>query len=81
MGMNSRSLKTGLVIPGVAGMITAQEAPMGSVEQPNKKEAKKLAALKGQVEGMIVWVSSRSSSKHAIWIMHADGTNKRQLTR
>ena len=79
--MNSKRMTSCLAVLGLVGMIAAQEAPRGSVEQPGKKEAKKLAALKGQVKGMIAWASSRSNSKHDIWIMHADGSGKRQLTR
>ena len=59
----------------------AQEAPTGSTVQPSAKELKALQDLKRTVQGKIVWSSSRSNSKHDIWIMNADGTGSQQLTR
>jgi hypothetical protein len=64
-----------------AFLIHAQEAPVGSVSSPKKDECRRLEALKGTITGHIAWASSRSNSKHDIWIMNADGTGKRQLTR
>ena len=58
----------------------AQEAPTGSTTKPSGKEQKALESIKGKIKGHIVWSSSRSNSKHDIWIMNADGTEKRQLT-
>ena len=74
-------MRTGLLLLGMVGVLMAQEAPMGSVEQPGKKEEKQLAGLKGKVTGMIAWASSRANSKHDIWIMNADGSEKRPLTQ
>jgi Tol biopolymer transport system component len=65
----------------ITGSIFAQEAPTGSIADAKKNEKKKLEALKGTITGMIAWASSRSNSKHDIWIMNADGTDKRQLTK
>lgn len=65
----------------ITGSIFAQEAPTGSIADAKKNEKKKLEALKGTVTGMIAWASSRSNSKHDIWIMNADGTGQRQLTK
>jgi hypothetical protein len=58
----------------------AQEAPTGSIVEMKTAEKKQLAQLEGAVEGLIAWSSSRSNSKHDIWIMDADGNNQRQLT-
>jgi Tol biopolymer transport system component len=59
----------------------AQEAPTGSPVQPTDKEQKALNALKGSVNGLIVWSTSRSNSKHDLWLMNADGTDPKQLTK
>ncbi|MBN1759542.1 MAG: PD40 domain-containing protein [Chitinispirillaceae bacterium] len=75
------NVRTVIAIFGMVGTLMAQEAPTGSVEQPDKKEVKQLAEFKGKVTGMIAWASSRSNSKHDIWIMNADGTDKRQLSK
>lgn len=69
-----------LILIALTGILTAQEAPTGSVGSPKKGEKKQLAALKGTVTGKIAWASSRSGSRHDIWIMNADGTGKKQLT-
>jgi len=65
----------------LAANLFAQEAPTGSIADIKGQEKKQLEALKGTLEGSIVWSSSRSNSKHDIWIMNADGTNARQLTQ
>lgn len=64
-----------------AATIAAQEAPTGSIAEMNGHEKKQLEALKGTITGEIAWSSSRSNSKHDIWIMNADGTDQRQLTK
>jgi len=51
-----------------------QGAPTGAAVDPTPEEQKVLDALKGKVEGVIVWATSRSNSHHDIWIMNADGT-------
>jgi Tol biopolymer transport system component len=71
----------GIIITGYMTVLIAQEAPVGSPEQPSAKESKALEALKGTVNGIIVWSSSRSNSKHDLWIMNADGTGAKQLTK
>ncbi len=64
------------------GMIAAQEeAPIGAAVSPTKAEAERLKAITGAIKGHIVWSSSRSNGKHDIWIMNADGTGERQLTK
>ena len=73
-----------IVLIAVAALfspIAAQEAPTGSVADMKKNEKKKLEALKGTLTGKIAWASSRSNSKHDIWIMNADGTDAKQLTQ
>ncbi|HEX2955539.1 MAG TPA: hypothetical protein VHO70_01835 [Chitinispirillaceae bacterium] len=62
-------------------ILSAQEAPIGSAVQPDGKEKKSLEAFANKVKGKIVWASSRSNSKHDIWIMNADGTDQKQLTK
>jgi Tol biopolymer transport system component len=64
----------------LALLSSAQEAPVGSPATPSKDEQKALDAMKGAVKGKIVWSSSRSHSKHDIWIMNADGTEQKALT-
>jgi len=64
----------------IYGISFAQEAPTGSIIEPTRAETARLAAFKGSVAGKIVWASSRSGSRHDIWIMNADGTEQRQLT-
>lgn len=59
----------------------AQEAPVGSDVKPKAQEKKVLEQLKGTIKGKIVWSSSRSSSRHDLWIMNADGTGQKQLTK
>ncbi|HLV32231.1 MAG TPA: hypothetical protein VKY57_11735 [Chitinispirillaceae bacterium] len=69
-----------ILIALMAVIAFAQEAPVGSAGEISKKEKESLESLKGKIDGSIVWSSSRSNSRHDIWIMNADGTNKRQLT-
>ncbi len=59
----------------------AQEAPTGGVVEMKGKEKEALEGLKGTVSGLICWSSSRSNSRHDIWLMNADGTEPRQLTQ
>ncbi len=63
-----------------AALVSAQ-APTGAPVQPTGKEQKALDAIKGTIKGKIVWSSSRSNSKHDIWIMNADGSDQKQLTK
>ena len=59
----------------------AQGAPMGASVDPTPEEQKALDNLKGKLEGAIVWATSRVNPHHDIWIMNADGTNARALTK
>jgi Tol biopolymer transport system component len=59
----------------------AQEAPTGAVTKPDGNEQKALDAFKGKLNGKIVWSTSRVNSKHDIWIMNADGTDQKALTK
>lgn len=61
--------------------LNAQEPPTGSDSKIAAGEQKALDALKGTVKGRIVWATSRSNSKHDLWIMNADGTEPKQLTK
>ncbi|MBD3316397.1 MAG: hypothetical protein GF344_11475 [Chitinivibrionales bacterium] len=79
--MQLRSIiATGLVALGASAIGYAQEAPIGSPTEKDRKEKKALEELKGELDGKIVWSTSRSNSKHDIWIMNADGTDKKPLT-
>ena len=69
----------GMALISVVGLVMA-EAPMGGPSKMKRKEKKALEEFKGKLEGKIVWSSSRSNTKHDIWIMNADGTDKKQLT-
>jgi len=76
-----RSVGVWLVVAaGVAGVL-AQEAPTGGVVEMKGGEKAALDGLKGKVKGLICWSSSRSNSRHDIWVMNADGTEPRQLTK
>lgn len=57
------------------------EASLGEAVSPSAKERKKLEEIRGKIKGFIVWASSRSNSRHDLWIMNADGTEQRQLTK
>ena len=69
-----------VIMAAASIMLRAQEAPLGTVVEKTKDEQKALDALKGKIEGKIVWSSSRAHSKHDIWIMNADGTDQKELT-
>lgn len=73
--------KISIIIIGSIIISYSQEAPIGSTAKMNGKEKKALKALKGTIEGKIVWSTSRANSKHDIWIMNADGTDKKALTK
>lgn len=53
---------------------------MGGPAEMKGKAAKTFKEFRGKLKGKIVWSTSRSNSKHDIWIMNADGTDKKQLT-
>jgi Tol biopolymer transport system component len=74
-------LMASVMLSAICGMLYAQEAPMGSVSEASGAEQKAMADLKGKINGKIAWSSSRSNSKHDIWIMNADGTDPKQLTK
>ena len=57
-----------------------QGAPTGAAADPTAEEQKALDALKGKLEGAIVWATSRANSHHDIWMMNADGSNPHALT-
>lgn len=66
---------------GCITLLSAQEAPIGSPAKMSGKEKKALEAFKGTIKGTIVWSTSRANSKHDIWIMNVDGTDKKALTK
>lgn len=76
-----RSCKGFIALLMISFVIVAQEAPTGGPAEPSRRESDALDAFRGTLNGTIVWSSSRSNSRHDIWIMNADGTDKRQLTK
>ncbi|MBD3347423.1 MAG: hypothetical protein GF401_20395 [Chitinivibrionales bacterium] len=68
------------VLAGSLSLLYAQGAPTGGAVNPSKKQQKALEELKGKVDGKIVWATSRVNSNHDIWIMDADGADKKALT-
>jgi hypothetical protein len=63
----------------LAAAIYAQP-PKGKDEQPTPEEAALVAGLKGTIKGTIVWSTSRNGN-HDLYLMDADGTNTRPLTK
>ncbi len=63
-----------------SSVFAQQGAPKGAAVDPSADEQKALDALKGKVEGVIAWSTSRANSQHDIWLMNADGTNAHALT-
>jgi hypothetical protein len=62
-------------------IVTAQLPDVGTGVSPSAKEQQALDGLKGKIIGQIVWSTSRVAGKHDLWIMNADGTNQRPLTK
>jgi Tol biopolymer transport system component len=71
----------GCALASLTLFAAAQEAPLGSVVKPSGDEQKALDGLKGRINGKIVWSTSRANSKHDIWIMNADGSEQKPLTK
>ncbi len=65
----------------LATMAIAQEAPTGTSVAPTSDEQKALTAIQGKIKGKIVWSTSRSNSRHDIWVMNADGSDPKVLTQ
>lgn len=63
-----------------SSVFAQQGAPKGAAVDPSADEQKALDALKGKVEGVIAWSTSRANSHHDIWLMNADGSNAHALT-
>jgi len=70
-----------LAITGCIAGAFAQEAFTGSLVKPTGAEQKALDGIKGKIKGKIVWSTSRSNSKHDLWLMNADGSDQKQLTK
>jgi Tol biopolymer transport system component len=78
---HKKLLLTAALIFGGISLVYAQLPDVGTAVSPSSKEQAALAALKGKVTGEIVWSTSRVSGKHDLFIMNADGTNPRPLTK
>ncbi|MGD9497498.1 MAG: hypothetical protein AB7Y46_14450, partial [Armatimonadota bacterium] len=74
--MRMRGCVAAGIILAVGGAALGWSAQGG---QPTAQEAAALAALKGRVQGMIVWESNRTGAWE-LYLMNADGTNARRLT-
>jgi hypothetical protein len=64
---------------GLFCSLSAQPSQGDPISVRPKSQAR-LDAIKGKVDGFIVWSSSRSNKHHDLWIMNADGTDAKQLT-
>lgn len=73
-------LKTFAMCAAAVSFAFADEAPTGAPVAPTSEEQSALNALQGKLKGKIVWSSSRSHSTHDLWLMNADGSEKKQLT-
>ena len=69
-----------IVALACSSVLAQQGAPKGAAVDPTADEQKALDALKGKLEGVIAWSTSRANSHHDIWLMNADGTNPHALT-
>ncbi len=79
--MNLLKLGSILIMAGCLATSFSQEAPTGSPSKIGKKEQKALDSFKGTIKGKIIWSTSRVNSKHDIWIMNADGSDKKAITK
>ncbi|MBN1983030.1 MAG: PD40 domain-containing protein [Chitinivibrionales bacterium] len=79
--MNMMRLAAVCVIAAASFFTVSAQPPTGADAKPADNETKALASLKGTTIGKIVWSSSRSASNHDLWIMNADGTDPKQLTK
>lgn len=79
MKMNKFAMAS-LVATLACSVFAQQGAPTGAAVDPSADEQKALDALKGKVEGVIAWSTSRANSHHDIWLMNADGTGAHALT-
>ena len=73
-------LKTFAMCAAAVSFAFADEAPTGAPVAPTSEEQSALNAIQGKIKGKIVWSSSRSHSTHDLWMMNADGSEKKQLT-
>ena len=80
--MNVKNLArvSAIVALACSSVLAQQGAPKGAAVDPTADEQKALDALKGKLEGVIAWSTSRANSHHDIWLMNADGTNPHALT-
>ena len=73
-------LKLAVATLALSTFAFADEAPTGAPVAPTSEEQSSLNAIKGKLNGKIVWSTSRVHSTHDLWIMNADGTDSKALT-
>ncbi len=69
-----------LIMPLSLSAALCAQAPKGTPATPAAGEQASLAALTGKTSGLIAWSSSRVGN-HKIFVMDADGSGTRQVTR
>ncbi len=75
-----RFVAGGIALACCVSFAWGQGAPTGEQQQPSAEEKQALEELKGTIDGKIVWSTSRENNFHDIWIMNADGSDKKALT-
>lgn len=65
---------------GLLPALAVAQAPKGKPEKIEAEDQARLDALKGKLAGRIVWSTSRDNN-HDIYIMNADGTDPKALTK
>jgi len=78
--MTERIAVLTVAVVGILGFRAEGAAPKGKALEPSPEEAEALKSLAG-VDASIVWSTSRESGLHDIFIMNADGSDARALTK
>lgn len=73
-------MRLALSLPLSFAAALCAQAPKGAPNAPAADEQTKLTALAGKANGLIAWSSSRVGN-HKIFVMDADGSGTRQVTR
>jgi len=73
-------MKLAMLILSVCALSVLAGPPKGKPQELSADDSKALDGLKGKIKGQIVWSTSREGN-HDIWIMNADGTDPKPLTK